>query len=331
MKLATLKTAGRDGRLIVVSRDLQFAVAASEIAPTLQSVLDDWERKMPKLMQLSAALNLRRAADAFAFDPTRCASPLPRAYQFADGSAYVNHVELVRKARGAEMPESFWTDPLMYQGGSDSFLGPCDPIVAQSEDWGIDLEGEVAVITGDVPMGTSPELAASRIRLAMLVNDVSLRNLIPAELSKGFGFFQSKPASSFSPVAVTPDELGEAWDGGKLRMPLVVHLNGQPFGRPNAGDDMTFDFPQLIAHAARTRELEAGTIVGSGTVSNVDRSRGSACIAEKRMLEKIETGKAVTPFLRFGDRVRIEMFDADGNSIFGAIDQEVVRYMPPER
>jgi fumarylacetoacetate (FAA) hydrolase len=328
MKLATLKTAGRDGRLIVVSRDLQIAAAASEIAPTLQSALDDWDHKMPKLAQLSAALNLRRAADTFAFDPTRCASPLPRAYQFADGSAYVNHVELVRKSRGAEMPASFWTDPLMYQGGSDSFLGPCDPIPAESEDWGIDLEGEVAVITGDVPVRAPPEHAASRIRLVMLVNDVSLRNLIPAELSKGFGFFQSKPASSFSPVAVTPDELGEAWDGGKLRLPIVVHINAQLFGRPNAGDDMTFDFPQLIAHAARTRELEAGTIVGSGTISNVDRSRGSACIAEKRMLEKIDGGKAITPFLRFGDRVRLEMFDIDGNSIFGAIDQEVVRYSP---
>jgi fumarylacetoacetate (FAA) hydrolase len=331
MKLATLKTAGRDGRLIVVSRDLQLAAAASEIAPTLQSALDDWEHKLPKLAQLSAALNLRRAADTFAFDASRCASPLPRAYQFADGSAYVNHVELVRKARGAEMPESFWTDPLMYQGGSDSFIGPCDPIVAETEDWGIDLEAEVAVITGDVPAGTSPEEAAARIRLVMLVNDVSLRNLIPAELSKGFGFFQSKPASSFSPVAVTPDELGEQWDGGKLRLPVVVHLNGHLFGKPNAGDDMTFDFPQLIAHAARTRDLEAGTIVGSGTVSNLDRSRGSACIAEKRMLEKIATGKAATPFLRFGDRVRIEMFDSDGNSIFGAIDQEVVRYSPLSR
>ena len=331
MKLATLKTAGRDGRLIVVSRDLELAVTASEIAPTLQSALDDWEHKLPKLAQLSAALNQRRAADAFAFDPKRCASPLPRAYQFADGSAYVNHVELVRKARGAEMPASFWTDPLTYQGGSDSFIGPCDPIYAETEDWGIDLEGEVAVVTGDVPMRTSADQAAARIRLVMLVNDVSLRNLIPAELSKGFGFFQSKPASSFSPVAVTPDELGEQWDGGKLRLPLTVHVNGNLFGKPNAGDDMTFDFPQLIAHAARTRDLEAGTIVGSGTVSNVDRSRGSACIAEKRMLEKIETGKAVTPFLRFGDRVRIEMFDADGNTIFGAIDQEVLRYSPMSR
>jgi len=330
VKLATLKTGGRDGRLIIVSRDLKRAVAASEVAPSLQAVLDDWHTKAPKLAQLSAALNAERAADAFDFDPNRCASPLPRAYQWADGSAYVNHVELVRKARGAEMPPSFWTDPLMYQGGSDSFLGPCDPIPAQSEDWGIDLEAEVAVITDDVPMGAQPDAAAARIRLVMLVNDVSLRNLIPNELGKGFGFFQSKPSSAFSPVAVTPDELGDAWDGRKLNQPVMVYINGSQFGEPDAGEDMTFDFPRLIAHAAKTRPLAAGTIIGSGTISNVDRSRGSACIAEKRMLETIETGKPVTPFLRFGDRVRIEMRDADGNSIFGAIDQEVQRYTPPD-
>lgn len=329
MKLATLKTGGRDGRLIVVSRDLKRAVAASEVALSLQVVLDDWHGKAPKLAQLSAALNSGRAADAFDFDPNRCASPLPRAYQWADGSAYVNHVELVRKARGAQMPPSFWTDPLMYQGGSDTFLGPCDPILAQSEDWGIDLEGEVAVVTDDVPMGVEPDKAGQHIRLLMLVNDVSLRNLIPNELGKGFGFFQSKPSSAFSPVAVTPDELGEAWNGSKLSLPVIVHINGSQFGEPNAGDDMTFDFPQLIAHAAKTRPLAAGTIVGSGTISNLDRSRGAACIAEKRMLETIDTGKPVTPFLRFGDRVRIEMRDADGNSIFGAIDQEVQRYSPP--
>ena len=329
MKLATLKTGGRDGRLIVVSRDLKRAVAASEVALSLQVVLDDWHGKAPKLAQLSAALNSGRAADAFDFDPNRCASPLPRAYQWADGSAYVNHVELVRKARGAQMPPSFWTDPLMYQGGSDTFLGPCDPILAQSEDWGIDLEGEVAVVTDDVPMGVEPDNAGQHIRLLMLVNDVSLRNLIPNELGKGFGFFQSKPSSAFSPVAVTPDELGEAWNGSKLSLPVIVHINGSQFGEPNAGDDMTFDFPQLIAHAAKTRPLAAGTIVGSGTISNLDRSRGAACIAEKRMLETIDTGKPVTPFLRFGDRVRIEMRDADGNSIFGAIDQEVQRYSPP--
>ena len=329
VKLATLKTGGRDGRLIVVSRDLKRAVAASEVALSLQVVLDDWHGKAPKLAQLSAALNSGRAADAFDFDPNRCASPLPRAYQWADGSAYVNHVELVRKARGAQMPPSFWTDPLMYQGGSDTFLGPCDPILAQSEDWGIDLEGEVAVVTDDVPMGVEPDNAGQHIRLLMLVNDVSLRNLIPNELGKGFGFFQSKPSSAFSPVAVTPDELGEAWNGSKLSLPVIVHINGSQFGEPNAGDDMTFDFPQLIAHAAKTRPLAAGTIVGSGTISNLDRSRGAACIAEKRMLETIDTGKPVTPFLRFGDRVRIEMRDADGNSIFGAIDQEVQRYSPP--
>jgi fumarylacetoacetate (FAA) hydrolase len=330
MKLATLKTGGRDGKLIVVSRDLTRAVAASEVAPTLQAVLDDWHAKAPKLAQLSVLLNTGRAADAFDFDPNRCHSPLPRAYQWADGSAYVNHVELVRKARGADMPSSFWTDPLMYQGGSDNFIGPRDPILAESEDWGIDLEAEVAVVTDDVPMGAKPDAAASRIRLLMLVNDVSLRNLIPGELAKGFGFFQSKPATAFSPVAVTPDEVGDAWDGAKVRLPITVHLNGALFGQPHAGDDMTFEFPQLIAHAARTRQLAAGTIVGSGTISNLDRSRGSACIAEKRTLETLERGKASTPFLRFGDRVRIEMFDADRKSIFGAIDQEVQRYVPRE-
>ncbi len=261
----------------------------------------------------------------FPFDPAACASPLPRAYQWADGSAYVNHVELVRKARGAEMPESFWTDPLMYQGASDSFLGPRDPIVMADEAWGIDFEAEVAVVTGDVPMGVSADDSGQYIRLIMLVNDVSLRNLIPGELAKGFGFFQAKPSSAFSPVAVTPDELGEAWDGGKLHLPLVSTLNGEVFGRPDAGVDMTFDFPTLIAHAAKTRPLAAGTIVGSGTVSNKDRSAGSSCIAERRMIETIEKGAPETPFLRFGDRVRIEMFDQEGASLFGAIEQEVRR------
>jgi fumarylacetoacetate (FAA) hydrolase len=330
MKLATLKTGGRDGKLIVVSRDLKLAVAASEVASTLQAALDDWAAKAPKLEQLYRLLNSGRAADAFVFDAFRCHSPLPRAYQWADGSAYVNHVELVRKARGAQMPASFWTDPLIYQGGSDSFVGPTDPILAESEDWGIDLEAEVAVITDDVPMGVAPHAAASRIRLLMLANDVSLRNLIPDELAKGFGFFQSKPATAFSPVAVTPDELGGAWDGTKAHLPVTVHINGALFGQPDAGQDMTFDFPQLVAHAARTRALAAGSIIGSGTISNLDRSRGSACLAEKRMLEVLETGKAVTPFLRFGDRVRIEMFDGEQRSIFGAIDQEVQRYLPPE-
>jgi len=328
MKLATLKTTGRDGVLIVVSHDLKIAVVASAIAPTLQSLLEDWQHKAPKLAHLSATLNAGKAADTFVFDPARCHSPLPRAYQWADGSAYVNHVELVRKARGAQMPASFWTDPLMYQGGSDSFIGPCDPILAENEDWGIDLEGEVAVIVDDVPMGVKPAQASRHIKLLMLANDVSLRNLIPDELAKGFGFFHGKPATAFSPVAVTPDELGNAWDGAKLSLPLTVHINGQLFGQPNAGTDMTFDFPVLIAHAARTRELEAGSVIGSGTVSNVDRSAGSACVAEKRMLETLATGKAATPFLRFGDRVRIEMFDARGQSIFGAIDQEVARFVP---
>ena len=329
MKLATLKTGTRDGKLIVVSRDLARAVAASEIAPTLQAALDDWSAKAPRLAQLSVLLNDGRAADTFDFDPNRCHAPLPRAFQWADGSAYVNHVELVRRARGAEMPPSFWTDPLMYQGGSDSFIGPRDPILCASEDWGIDLEAEVAVVTDDVPMAIEAGQAGERIRLILLANDVSLRNLIPGELAKGFGFFQSKPATAFSPVAVTPDELGGAWDGGRVHRPVTVHLNGSLFGQPDPGQDMTFDFPQLIAHAARTRFLAAGTIVGSGTISNLDRSRGSACLAEKRTLEVLETGKASTPFLRFGDRVRIEMFDADGASIFGAIDQEVQRYQPP--
>jgi fumarylacetoacetate (FAA) hydrolase len=329
MKLATLKEGGRDGTLVVVNRDLSRAVRVHEFARTMQQALDEWTACEPMLQAVYARLNDGVLDEAFAFDPRQCAAPLPRAYQWADGSAYVNHVELVRKARGAEMPASFWTDPLMYQGGSDSLIGPCDDILAASEDWGIDLEGEVAVVTDDVPMGVTPDQAATHIALLMLVNDVSLRNLIPGELAKGFGFFQSKPATAFSPVAVTPDELGDAWDGRKVHLPLVVHINGQPFGSPDAGTDMTFDFPQLIAHAAKTRFLGAGSIVGSGTVSNVDRSRGSACLAERRMLEQIAEGAPKTPFLRFGDRVRIEMPDREGRSIFGAIDQQVVRYEPP--
>jgi fumarylacetoacetate (FAA) hydrolase len=325
MKLASLKQ-GRDGRLIVVSRDLKHAIAADGIAPTLQSALDNWDRVAPQLQALYAELNSGAPVGQFSFRASDCASPLPRAYQWADGSAYVTHVELVRKARGAEMPASFWTDPLMYQGGSDSFIGPQDDILAADEAWGIDMEGEVAVITGDVPMGASPEVAAGHVRLLMLVNDVSLRNLIPKELEKGFGFFQSKPASAFSPVAVTPDELGAHWRDGRVHLPLLVELNGQRFGSPDAGVDMTFSFPQLIAHAARTRELEAGSIIGSGTVSNSDRSCGSACIAERRMLETIETGKPVTPFLGFGDLVRIEMKLPDGSSVFGAISQRVQRH-----
>lgn len=322
MKLASVK-GGRDGRLVVVSRDLTRAVEVPRVAPTMQAALDDWDVATPKLMDAYNALNA--TGNGFALHPEQCASPLPRAYQWADGSAYVTHIELVRKARGAKLPPSFWTDPLMYQGGSDGFLGPLDDITASDEAWGIDLEGEVAVITGDVPYGCTAEVAEAQIRLVMLCNDISLRNLIPAELAKGFGFFQSKPASAFSPVAVTPDELGTAWRDGKLHLPLLVDVNGIRFGAPDAGIDMVFSFPQLIAHAARTRALAAGTIVGSGTVSNRDRSKGSACIAERRMLEQIEGGTPKTPFLKFGDRVRIEMKDAQGRSIFGAIDQNVRR------
>ncbi|CAO3353580.1 fumarylacetoacetate hydrolase family protein [Azospirillum melinis] len=338
MKLASLKAGGRDGTLVVVSRDLTRAIPVPEIARTLQAALDNWTALAPKLEEAYCALNADPASGR-PFDPALAASPLPRAYQWADGSAYVNHVELVRKARGADMPPSFWTDPLMYQGCSDSFLAPTDPIPAATEAWGIDFEAEIAVITGDVPMGISAEAARGQIRLLMLVNDVSLRNLIPAELGKGFGFFQSKPASSFSPVAVTPDELGESWDGAKLHRPLVTTLNGEPFGKPDAGVDMTFDFPTLIAHAAKTRHLAAGSIVGSGTVSNkldggpgkpVDAGGvGYSCLAELRMIETIEHGAPKTPFMRFGDRVRIELFDAAGASVFGAIDQQVVRYEGP--
>jgi fumarylacetoacetate (FAA) hydrolase len=324
MKLASLKQ-GRDGRLVVVSRDLKHALAADGIAPTLQNALDNWDRVAPQLQGLYGELNAGAPIGRFSFRPGDCASPLPRAYQWADGSAYVTHVELVRKARGAEMPASFWTDPLMYQGGSDSFVGPEDDILAADEAWGVDMEGEVAVVTGDVPMGVSPTEAGQHIRLLMLVNDVSLRNLIPKELEKGFGFFQSKAASSFSPVAVTPDELGPHWRDGRVHLPLLIDVNGQRFGHPNAGIDMTFSFPQLIAHAARTRELEAGSIIGSGTVSNADRSCGSACIAERRMLETIDGGKPVTAFLRFGDSVRIDMQMPEGGSIFGAINQRVKR------
>jgi fumarylacetoacetate (FAA) hydrolase len=323
MKLATLKDGSRDGQLVVVSRDLTLAHHAAGIVSRLQSALDDWSFFEPQLDELYQTLNEGRARHAFAFDARMTMAPLPRAYQWADGSAYVNHVELVRKARGAEMPPSFWTDPLMYQGGSDDLLGPHDPIVCPSEEFGIDFEAEVAVITDDVPMSTTPRDAVGHIRLLMLVNDVSLRNLIPAELAKGFGFFQSKPASAFSPVALTPDELGDAWHDAKVNRPLVVHWNETKVGEPNAGDDMTFDFGQLIAHVARTRSLRTGSIIGSGTVSNLDRSRGYCCIAEKRSLEMIESGAATTPFMKYGDRVRIEMFDGQGRSIFGAIDQQV--------
>ena len=324
MKLATLADGSRDGRLVVVGRDLQRATSASPIAPTLQAALDDWARAAPALAALSGELEAGRVED-FAFNPAQALAPLPRSFHWVDGSAYVNHVELVRKARGATMPESFWTDPLVYQGGSDDLLPPMADVPFPSEDWGIDLEGEVAVVTDDVPMRIDATAARQHIQLIMLVNDWSLRNLIPNELAKGFGFYQSKPATAFSPVAVTPDELGPAWKDGKVHLPLTVHLNGELFGRPNAGVDMTFDFGQLIAHAAKSRRLGAGSIVGSGTVSNRDRSAGSTCLAERRMLETLEQGRPKTPFLSFGDRVRIEMFDAAGNSIFGAIDQRVVK------
>jgi fumarylacetoacetate (FAA) hydrolase len=323
LKLASLP-GGRDGRLAVVSRDLSRATPAEGIANTMQAALDDWPRCGPALEALSRELESGRAKGQ-PFDPSTALSPLPRAYHWVDGSAYVNHVELVRKARGATMPDSFWTDPLVYQGGSDDFLPPQADAPFGSEDWGIDLEGEVAIVTDDVPMGTDAATALEHIRLVMLVNDWSLRNLIPAELAKGFGFYQSKPATAFSPVAVTPDELGDAWRDARVHLPIVVQLNGKPFGSPNAGVDMTFDFGQLIAHAAKTRRLCAGSIVGSGTVSNLDRSTGSTCLAERRMLETLEHGKPMTPFLSFGDRVRIEMRDAAGHSIFGAIDQRVVK------
>jgi fumarylacetoacetate (FAA) hydrolase len=323
MKLASIRDGSRDGQLAVVARDLKTATYASNVASRLQHALDDWDFLAPQLHTIYQALNEGRARNTFAFDPKQCMAPLPRAYQWADGSAYVNHVELVRKARGAEMPPSFWTDPLMYQGGSDDLLGPCDDIVCPSEKFGIDFEAEIAVITGDVPITANAERAAAGIRLLMLVNDVSLRNLIPDELAKGFGFFQSKPATAFSPVAVTPDELGDAWHDGKVQRPLVVHWNGTQVGAPDAGTDMTFNFPQLIAHITKTRNVRAGSIIGSGTVSNLDRSRGYCCIAEKRSLEMIEAGKATTPFMKYGDTVKIEMRDARGASIFGAIEQKV--------
>ena len=335
MKLASLKH-GRDGRLVVVSRDLSRAADAAAVAPTLQAALDDWAAAEPRLIEIAGALEAGRIAH-MPFDQMKCASPLPRSFGWADGSAYVNHVALVRRARGAELPASFWTDPLMYRGGSDGFLGPRDPIPVADVAWGIDLEAEVAVIVGDVPQGASPQQTAPLIRLLMLVNDVSLRNLIAPELAKGFGFLQSKGQTAFSAVAVTPDELGAAFDGGKVHLPLVSQVNGAPFGKPNAGIDMTFDFPTLIAHAVKTRPLTAGSIIGSGTVSNRDADGGPgkpvaeggvgySCIAELRSVETIRQGAPKTPFLKFGDRVRIEMLDAQGRTIFGAIDQEVVKF-----
>lgn len=326
MKLASYNNGRRDGQLMLVSRDLTKTVAVPAIAHTMQQLLDGWDLLKPQLQELYDALNEGMLDNAQAFDEAKCLSPLPRAYQWVDGSAYVNHVELVRKARGAEMPETFWTDPLFYQGGSDSFIAPKADIPLASEDWGIDFESEIAIITDDVPMGVSSDNAAKHIKLLMLVNDVSLRNLIPGELAKGFGFFQSKPSSSFSPVAVTPDELGARWEDSKVHLPLITHLNGELFGRPNAGVDMTFNFSQLVSHVAKTRPLGAGAIIGSGTISNYDRSAGSSCLAEKRMLEVIAEGKATTPFMRFGDTVRIEMLDDNDVTIFGSIDQKVVEY-----
>jgi len=326
MKLATLRRGGRDGRLVVVSRDLTRCVPVPGIAPTLQAALDDWEALAPRLAARATVLDTQpENADVMPFDPAQCAAPLPRAYHWVDGSAYVNHVELVRKARGAEMPASFWIDPLVYQGGSDDLLGARDDVPFGDAAWGIDLEAEIAVITDDVPMATGSADAAGHIKLLALVNDWSLRNLIPGELAKGFGFYQSKPATAFSPVVVTPDELGDAWRDSKVHLPLVSRINGQEFGRPDAGVDMTFSFAQLVAHVTKTRRLGAGSIVGSGTVSNYDRSKGASCLAEKRMLEQVEHGASRTPFLQFGDRVSIEMLAADGHNIFGTLDNRVVK------
>jgi fumarylacetoacetate (FAA) hydrolase len=328
VKLASRKAGGRDGQLVIVDRALARFVPVPTIAPTLQSALDRWNEVEPLLRDVANALEAGKVADARPFDARECAAPLPRAYHWADASAYVNHVELVRKARGAEMPKSFWEDPLIYQGGSDDLLGAHDDAHFVSEEHGIDLEAEVGVITDDVPMATPADAMAGHIKLLVLINDWTLRNLVPGELAKGFGFYQSKPATGFSPVAVTPDELGTAWCDGKLHLPLVSHINGTLFGRPNAGVDMTFSFHQLLAHAARTRRLGAGTLLGSGTISNLDRTSGSSCLAERRTLEQLEHGAPRTPFLRFGDTVRIEMTDAAGRSIFGAIEQRVAKIGP---
>jgi fumarylacetoacetate (FAA) hydrolase len=328
MKLASLKS-GRDGQLVVVSRDLSRAVPATGIAPTLQAAMDNWAECEAGLTALFARLQAGKVEGEFAFDTTRAAAPLPRCYHWADGSAYVTHVELVRKARGAELPESFWTEPLMYMGASDAFIGANEDVLAESEEWGIDFEAEVVVFTDDVPAGIKAQQARQHIKLVALVNDVSLRNLIPAELAKQFGFYQSKPQTSFTPVAVTPDELGDAWDGAKLHLPLITTLNGKKIGSPNAGVDMTFDFGQLIQHAAKSRALMAGTVIGSGTVANQGSPEGSCCLAEVRCLETIASGKPTTPFMSFGDRIEIEMKDKAGHSIFGKIDQRIKQYFPP--
>ncbi len=323
MKLASLKEGGRDGTLLVVDRGFTRARKAPHIAATLRQAIEDWDRVAPRLEDCYRSLN-DDDRQGFGLDPEALAAPLPRTFQWLDGSAYLSHVERVRKARGAELPEQLLTDPLMYQGGGDSLLGPREPICLADESWGLDFESEVGVITDDVPMGVTPEKAAGHIKLLVLINDVSLRNLIPSELAKGFGFLQGKPPSALSPLAVTPEELDGAWDGKKVNLPLLSYVNGERLGNPEAGDGMQFDFPTLLSHAARTRKLSAGTLIGSGTVSNADRGRGCSCLVEKRVLEIIETGEASTPFLRYGDRVRIIMLDPEGRSIFGAIEQEVV-------
>lgn len=326
MKLGSLKEGGRDGALIVVSRDLHHAVKAGDIAPTMQAALDDWRNAAPRLHALYDALckhQHKAVAEAFELDFNLLAAPFPRAYEFVDGSAYLPHVERVRKARGASVPESFYTDPLMYQAASAGFLGPRDPVRVSSEDYGIDLEAEVIVVTDDVPMAVTPQQASNHIQLVGLVNDVSLRNLIPGELAKGFGFLQSKPRSALSPVLVTPDELRDRWRGDKLHLPMRTWINGAWFGEAEAGEDMQFNFAQLIAHAARTRPLTAGTIVGSGTIANQDTSKGASCLAEQRTVEKLRDGEPKTPFLKYGDSIKIEMLDVDGNSIFGAIEQRI--------
>ncbi|MCI0619362.1 fumarylacetoacetate hydrolase family protein, partial [bacterium] len=326
MKLASLKSSSRDGELIIVSSDLKQTVKASHIVSSLREAIEEWNKYSPPLQQLSDALNSGSVEDTFPFDTKLFAAPMPRAFQWCDGSAYLHHAELVRKARGAELTPELYKEPMLYQGGSDYFLGPNDNIEAISESHGIDLEAEVAVVTGDVPMAASAVEAKKHIQLILLVNDVSLRNLIPQELAKGFGFFVSKPPTAFSPVAVTPDELGDAWDGGKVSLPIMSYINGKLLGKPHAGVDLYFDFPTLISYAASTRPLRAGTIIGSGTVSNRDLSTGSSCIQEKRMLEKIQFGEMRTPHLKFGDRVRIEMLNAKGDSVFGAIDQMIVKF-----
>ncbi len=328
MKLASIKNNTRDGQLVVVNRDLTKAIAVPQIANTMQDALDNWAEKEGLLIAVFNDLQNGTIEGAFNFDHTNAMAPLPRSYHWADGSAYVTHVELVRKARNAELPESFWTDPLMYMGASDAFIGPNDDVEIESEEWGIDFESEVAVFTDDVPPGTNAENSKKHIKLVSIINDVSLRNLIPGELGKQFGFYQSKPWTAFSPVAVTPDELGSAWDGAKLHLPLLSTLNNVLVGSPNAGIDMTFDFGQLIAHAAKSRSLMAGTVIGSGTVANQGSPTGSSCLAEVRCLEIIKDGKPSTPFMSFGDRIEVEMKDENGHSIFGKIDQVIKKYTP---